>query len=380
MAQPPTKPPRDHRLDFFRGCALVFIFIDHIPDNVLSNVTLRSFAFADAAEVFIFISGYTAALVYGRGLMREGGLMTTMRILRRVWQLYLAHLVLFMLFTAQVVYTVQHFNNPLYTDELRVGEFLDQPYEAFLNAVLLKFQPSLLNILPLYVALLLVFPLFLIAISIHPLLALIPSAVLYAAVQVWHVNLPGYPEDTVWFFDPFAWQFLFVIAGTFGFAAAQGRSPLPARRWIIWPAIAIAIAGAVFMGSDMLHETLGLPILWNIPLWIVDKTALPPLRLASVLSLAALVGRFVPREAPLLTSRAAWPLVLCGRNSLEIFGLTILLSVLGSTLMTLAGRAVIVQLAVNLAGILIIFAIGLMMAWYDGGGRLPVRPGAEARI
>ena len=86
-----------------------------------------------------------------------------------------------------------------------------------------------------------------------------------------------------------------------------------------------------------------------------------------------------PAEAPFLTSRLAWPLVLCGRNSLEIFGLTILLSVLGSTLMTLAGRTVIVQLAVNLAGILIIFAIGLLMAWYDGGGRLPARPGTEAR-
>ncbi len=376
--QPPEKLPRDHRLDFFRGCALVFIFIDHIPDNLLSNFTLRSFAFCDAAEVFIFISGYTAAMVYGRALLREGRLMASLRIWRRVWQLYIAHLVLFMLYTAQVVYTVHHFSNPLFADELRVGDYLDQPYEAFLNAVLLKFQPSLLNILPLYVALLLAFPVFLIAIAVHPLLALVPSALLYAAVQIWHINLPGYPEDTEWFFDPFAWQFLFVIAATFGYAAARGKSPLPGGAWLRWPALAVAAAGAVFMGSDMLHDQLGWPILWNIPVWIVDKTALPPLRLASVLALAALVGRYVPRDAAFLTARPSWPLVLCGRNSLEIFGLTILLSVLGSTLMTVAGRGVFVQLAVNFAGILIIFAIGLLMAWYDGGGRLPARPEARA--
>ena len=374
MSDAPAKPPRDHRLDFFRGCALVFIFIDHIPDNLLSNFTLRSFAFADAAEVFIFISGYTAALVYGGKLLREGRVMTSVRILRRVWQLYLAHLVLFMLFNAQVIYTLQHFNNPLFTDELRVGEYLDQPYEAFLNAVLLKFQPSLLNILPLYVALLLVFPFFLIAISIHPLLALIPSALLYLAVQIWHINLPGYPDDTVWFFDPFAWQFLFVIAAVFGFAAAKGRRSLPTPPWIVAPSLAVVVAGVVFMGSDMLHDQLGWPILWNIPVWVVDKTGLPPLRLASVLALAALVARFIPRDAAFLTAPAAWPLVLCGRNSLEIFGLTILLSVLGTTVMTLAGRSALVQLAVNAMGILIIFAIGLVMAWYDGGGRLPARP------
>ena len=59
---------RDLRLDFFRGLALIFIFIDHIPENVLSYFTPQAFQFYDAAEVFIFISGYTAALVYGRTL------------------------------------------------------------------------------------------------------------------------------------------------------------------------------------------------------------------------------------------------------------------------------------------------------------------------
>ena len=118
-----ARPGRDYRLDFFRGLALVFIFIDHIPDNRLSTLTLRSYAFCDAAEVFIFISGYTAAMVYGRGLLKDGGLMCTARIWRRVWQLYVAHLCIFMLYNAEVAYTMNHYNNPLFADELQVGAF-----------------------------------------------------------------------------------------------------------------------------------------------------------------------------------------------------------------------------------------------------------------
>src|ERR1041384_8662823 len=53
---------RDLRLDFFRGLALFCMFIDHMPDNIFARFTIQSVMFADAAEVFIFISGYTAGI------------------------------------------------------------------------------------------------------------------------------------------------------------------------------------------------------------------------------------------------------------------------------------------------------------------------------
>src|SRR5437867_2852697 len=86
---------RDPRLDLFRGLSLLFIFIDHIPNNVLSYVTLHSIAFCDAAEVFVFISGYTAAMFYGKALQRQGWLIAAAQVYRRVWQLYVAHIVIF---------------------------------------------------------------------------------------------------------------------------------------------------------------------------------------------------------------------------------------------------------------------------------------------
>src|SRR5664279_5480438 len=86
---------RELRLDLFRGLALWLIFIDHLSPDVLSWFTIRTYGFSDAAEIFIFISGYTAALVYGRAMFESGFMVATARILRRVWQIYLAHVFLF---------------------------------------------------------------------------------------------------------------------------------------------------------------------------------------------------------------------------------------------------------------------------------------------
>ena len=57
---------RDIRLDLFRGLALWFIFVDHIPTNVVSWFTVRNYGFSDATEIFVFISGYTAVIAYAR--------------------------------------------------------------------------------------------------------------------------------------------------------------------------------------------------------------------------------------------------------------------------------------------------------------------------
>ena len=86
---------RELRLDLFRGLALWLIFIDHLPPNVLTWLTPRNYGFSDATEIFIFISGYTAAFVYGRAMREAGFVIATARILRRVWQIYVAHVFLF---------------------------------------------------------------------------------------------------------------------------------------------------------------------------------------------------------------------------------------------------------------------------------------------
>src|ERR1700724_1672893 len=123
----PVPIERDLRLDFLRGVSLFFIFIDHIPNNALSYGTLQAIAFADAAEVFIFISGYTAALVYGQLLLRRGTLVATVQIDYRVWQLYVAHIFIFMIYTAEVSYAMLRLQTQTYSEELRLSTFLPNP-------------------------------------------------------------------------------------------------------------------------------------------------------------------------------------------------------------------------------------------------------------
>jgi hypothetical protein len=371
---------RDYRLDFFRGAALFLIFIDHIPDNVFSAVTLHSFALSDAAEIFIYISGYTASLVYTRVAARMGALLATARIWRRVWQLYVAHLCLFMLYNAEVSYTMARFANPLFADELRAGAFLDDPAQTILRVLLLQFQPTFLDILPLYIALLLVFPLILIALNRSLWLALLPSLALYGAARIWGLNLPGYPDDHSWTFNPLAWQLLFVIGAACGNMTARGRQMLNITPWLVWLAGAMVLAGAVLRGSWILHESYSaIPALFYRTFWPLDKTELPLLRLCNMLAFAVLAARYVPRQARFFFRPGAWLIVLCGRHSLEIFCLSILLSVMGNVAYTVMGISLGVQLTVNAAGVLLMLGLGLLLSWFDGDGKLPWPTPSQAR-
>ena len=58
-------------IDFWRGLALLMIFIDHVPENVFQHVTQKNFGFSDAAELFVFLAGVSVALAYGTRFFEE---------------------------------------------------------------------------------------------------------------------------------------------------------------------------------------------------------------------------------------------------------------------------------------------------------------------
>jgi hypothetical protein len=364
---------RDLRLDFFRGLALIFIFIDHIPENILSYFTIQAVQFFDAAEVFIFISGYTAALVYGRTLALQGTLYAMARILSRAWQLYVAHIFLFVIFIAEVSYTVTTFNNPMYNDEMRVGDFLEEPHVAIIKALLLQFQPTFLDILPLYIVLLVTFPMTLLGLRLRPSIVLIPSFLLYLIVQITGLSVPAYPEGHVWYFNPLAWQFLFTAGAALGLA---GRRKWRWSRWqrAFLPLAAIVVAaGFVVKLSWTIHGVWDpFPGLFLKELWPVNKNNLSPVRLIPFFAIVVVVAALARPDAEILHSAVAKPLVLCGQQSLEIFCLGILLSALGHFVLSEYDSAIGVQLAVNLAGILAMCLTAGMLEWYKTMGRAPL--------
>ena len=80
-----------------------------------------------------------------------------------------------------------------------------------------------------------------------------------------------------------------------------------------------------------------------------------------------------------MRSVAGWTVVLCGQNSLEVFCLGILLSVLANFVLSLAGYGLFDQFLVNLGGLAIMAGFGLLLAWFKAGGHLPVAPRAQAK-
>lgn len=372
---------RDLRLDFFRGVGLLFIFLDHIPDNVVSYFTLTNVAFCDAAEVFVFISGFTATLVFGRLMNQQGPLFAGVQILKRCWTLYVAHIFLFMIFVAQVSYTASRFNNSMFLDEMRMAEFLQEPYIAVLKAVVLQFQPQFMDILPLYIVLLLGFAALLPLLRRWPVPVVGLSVALYIAADILHFNFHKYPGG-VWYFNPFAWQVVFVLGAAGALRRIDVRLPaLRLPRNLIWFSggfLALTVLTKLAMTTAFL-------ILGELPppvvraLWAVaDKTNLGPLRLLNFLALAHIVVTVLRRDHPVFSSPWAEPVVLCGQNSLNIFCLGIFLSVLAHFLLSEINSGVIAQVIASAGGVLIMFGSAYFLSWSKRRGRPARAPAASS--
>jgi len=353
---------RDLRVDLARGIALWFIFVDHVPGNVLGDLTIRNVLLCDATEVFVLLAGYAAGIAYGRQMEREGWLRAGARVAGRCFNLYVAHIFLFVVFTAQVGYSAATLDASAYLDEMHLDPFGEAPYLALLKALLLTYQPAFLNILPLYIV---VLGLFAPALPLlrRPALLLGASLALYATARLSGMNLPSWTGGG-WFFNPFAWQLLFavgaVLGGGGGTRGVPWRLPLGLAAGAVL-ALSFAATLVIYLRRDLIG-LLPLPVASVVD--AVDKSALHPFRLLSVLALAYLVAHAVPRGAAWLDGALARPLVLIGQQGLPVFCAGIFLSFLGRLALEWA-EGWTMQVAVNAAGLGAMVAIAALVAWSD---------------
>jgi hypothetical protein len=353
---------RDLRLDFFRGLGLWMIFLDHIPDDVVSWLTMRNYGFSDAAEFFVFISGYLAGYIYGP-IVKGGNLLAaTKRLWTRAWQMYVAHILLFLTFTAQIARAARRFDNPMYKDEFNVANFLAHPDELIWQALTLRYKPVDLDVLPLYIALVFIAPFVLWAMVRRPNLTLAGSVVIYICARIFDWNLASYPAGTHWYFNPFAWQLMFFFAAWCGIGGAakiwsliQSRAVLViALAWIAFSFLIVMTWHSDFLGS-------------LIPKWMIkaiypiDKTDLDMLRFTHFLAIAALVARYIPRHWGPLTSHWARPLVLCGQHSLPNFCLGVFLSFGVHYILVQHPGGVWKQIVLSIAGMAIMTALAWVL-------------------
>jgi hypothetical protein len=350
---------RDLRLDLMRGIGQWMVFLDHIPYDIVSWLTLRNYGFSDAAEFFVFISGYTAGFVYGPAVAHGQFLAATKRLLKRAWQLYVAHIFLFLFFVAQIARAARRSDNPMYGNEYNILLFLEHPDIMIGQALALKFKPVDLDVLPLYIVLVLALPAMLWGLVKFPRWTLLGSAVLYVLARIFDWNLPSFPGGK-WYFNPFAWQLLFVFGVWCGLNRATEIAALIRSRTVL----ALAIAWIVF--SFLIVMSWHVPLLESLipkPLmhiiYPIDKSDLDMFRLIHFLALAVLFVRYVPRDWPMLHSKLLRPLILCGQHSLPIFCLGIFLS--------FAAHWFLVQIEGDIPAQIMVSVVGMMtmvgVAW-----------------
>lgn len=358
---------RDLRIDFFRGLALLFIFVDHIPGNDLAKLTLRNFGFADAAEVFVLLAGFSAVLAYSRTFDGEGFKAGSARVLDRVRDIYAWHLGLVIVCTVGLTLAAAVFTNPMYVKNIGVHVFNEAPVRSAVFAATLINQPNMLNILPLYIVLLLCWlPLVLWLLPRRPWLILGLSVAIWAAANVLEVNLPSQQHAKGWVFNPFAWQLLVTIGALAAHFSRRGGIPL--LRPLLWGAIGyVAFAFLIVAPWTQISGLEHARIVSADLLGPMNKGYLSPWRLMHVVALGYLAIILLSPQSNWLTRAWARGIGRCGRHSLEIFCLGTVLSFTGWVVLAEAGNGVVLQVLVNLIGIGILWGTAWALAGSNRG-------------
>jgi hypothetical protein len=356
---------RDLRLDLFRAVSLWLLFIEELPGSSPGILSARSYGFSDATAIFIFVFGYTAGAVYGDDLRRRGLLLTVMRIFRRAWLVYVAHVFLFVFYVCEISYVARAFDNPAYLDVTRVRALLDQPVMTLLQGLLLNFQITHMEALALYLLLLATFAPMLWLLVRSPAAAVATSAVIYVLARTQGWELAAYPHGT-WQFNPFAWQFLFLIGAWFGTGGGGG-----AMERLLGSRLLTACAAAYLVLAFAFVRIAHIPqLMAYLPTWLIDavmpvnRTDLDLMLLVHVMAVAAVAVRAVPRDWPALHSPLLRPALLCGQYSLLTFCLGVFLAFAGWSVFIQFSNGPFTLAAVACAGIAVMIGFATVIDWF----------------
>ena len=338
---------RDLRLDACRGVALWFIYLDHVPNNICSWLTLTHYGFSDATELFMFVSGVTCALAYGKVRQLDGWSAVISHTLRRSWEIYAA----FLIVTLACVVVVYLAGADRFADVTNTRVVFEQPGEALFRAAILQYRPVNTDVLPAFVLFHLFFAPLLWLLLRWPGATLAASLLLYTLVQLSGWNLPQWPKNP-WFFNPLAWQFLVVLGAWW----ELGNGKL-LRSWLAW-------RGATILAATYLIIALLIALSWSIqpldvlvPGWLgrliypINKSDLDSLRLLHFLAIAILVAKLVPPDWKGLTAPIMRGAIRCGENSLEIYCAGVLLALGARILLEKVSATPAIQIAASFAGI-----------------------------
>jgi hypothetical protein len=372
---------RDLRLDLFRGIANWAIFLDHIPDNIVNWITTRNYGFSDAADLFVFISGYTASFVYARMMLERGFLVGATRLTKRVWQLYVAHIILFVIYIASISYLALRFGDSEMINEFNVAGLVDNATETLRQGLFLRFKPLNLDVLPLYIVLMGLFPPVLWFMLRKPDVTMVVSIILWLSARHFGWNLTAYPAGQ-WYFNPYAWQVLFVFGAWCAMGGARRSGAVINSPITLWFCLGYLLFALVMTMAGRFPTLAGM-----FPEWLFsafnpnDKTNLAPYRFIHFVVIVILVIRFVPKEWPGLEWKIFDPVIVCGQQSLAVFCVGVFLSFVGHFELSMSSGSLFAQLFVSIAGIAIMTTVAYYISWskkQDKPLKPPAKPAASS--
>jgi len=355
---------RDLRIDLVRGIALWFIVVDHIPQDAVNLLTLRNFGFSGAADIFIFITGYAAAILYGRTTLERGFVVATSRVYRRVGKLYAAYLVLFVTYISVISWFAARYAAPDIIAQYHVIGVVSDTLGVLMQGLFLLARPLDLHILQLLITLLAFFPFAFACLLRWPNWTLAGSIALYFTARHFGLGLPAYFQPPANYLNPLCWQALFMLGAWFalnGWKFVRSMQNSYALRILaicyLLFALLITVAGK--------HPAIGglVPDFLTRPFTPDDRVNLAPYRLLYLLALAFVFTSLISEKWRGLRWRVLQPFLKCGEEWLACFCTGVFLSFVGYMVLITSRNSLLMQVLVSTAAISIMTAIAHYISW-----------------
>jgi hypothetical protein len=356
----------DLRLCLLLGIAAWFLFLDHVPHNAVSLMTLRNFGFSGATDLFVFVGGYTAAILYGKMMLERGLIVAATRVFKRLWQLYAAYVVLFVIYIDLIGYVARKSAAPEIISEFNVTGIVDHTIRTLIYGLLLQAKPLNLDVLQLFIVLMAFFPFVLFGMMRRPALTMAGSIALYAAARHLDWNLSAYPDGR-WYFNPFCWQLLFVLGAWLALSGSKTMRAIHALQKLsilriaallyLLFALTVTLAGKFPQLAAMIPEPVLDTFLPN------DKENIAPYRVLHFLALAFLVSYLVPRDWRGFQWPALQPLMKCGEEWLPVFCAGVFLSFAGHLILITGPDSLAMQVLVSIGGMAAMTGVAYYVSW-----------------
>jgi hypothetical protein len=358
-------------VDFWRGLALVTIFINHIPGIYYGRFTHANYSLSDSADLFVFLAGWALRYVVGRPGREQPAWYLVLRLGGRALTLYAAQIMITMIAIALLAGAAIWRDNPLLLEWHNAAAVFHEPVPTHIGLALITHQLGYFDILPLYVALMVMAPGFALIDRYAPNLVLPVSLLIYGITLGFRIAVPTWPVDGEWFFNPFAWQLVFVLG--FVLARDDGVGGLVRRHML--PLRLVALPIVAFGLFVVLYGWWPDPTKVPEPklFFLLSKTYVTPPRIIQFLALIALMSV----TYPLIRRLVPWLvdfLSLLGRNSLYVFCVGSILSLCGQIIRFVYRGNIYSDTAVVICGVAIMALTAWLPEWREN-----IRARASAR-